>query len=134
MPKEIKNEFLIISCIILFSFTQNFEEKLHGKWQLRQIEIAGQFITPSKAKYFIEFSPGNLKYNLAINHCLCNDLKIDSKNISCRDITTSLICCNQREDSLSKFIDYRGSYEIKDSLLVITNVKGIFYLSKTKEN
>jgi len=128
-----KNNFSLIFCFILFSFPQDRGENLFGKWQLRKIEIAGLPIIPNKVKYFVEFSPDNMKYNLAINHCWSNSLKIDSKNILCKDITSTLICCDEREDSISKFIDYRGVYEIKDSLLIISNTKGIFYLYRMKD-
>jgi hypothetical protein len=114
---------------LLFEFT-NEDKDLIGKWKLAKIEISEKVIVPKKVDYLLTISSDNFAYNLAVNKCSVDVKIIDNIFIEFATVACTEICCDGTIDSISDYINYSGDYEVNDSVLVIQNESGTFYLER----
>lgn len=123
-------KLITILSIILLSLFTNPAEELNGKWKLTRIEVSDKVLIPNKIDCFLIISSDKLEYNLAINNCWIDDVIISDDSIKYEFVACTLICCDERLDSISNYISYNGRYEISGSILAIENSEGTYYLVK----
>ncbi len=103
---------------------------LIGKWQLVKVESQGKAIPFLKKEYFLNISQTTIKYNLDVNQCWSDSFFVDKKNIILYKKVCTEICCDGRFDSISKYLNYTGTYKLQDTALTITNNKVALFLKK----
>ncbi|HET6243855.1 MAG: hypothetical protein H0V01_11515 [Bacteroidetes bacterium] len=121
---------LIILFFFFFTFGQNPNSNLIGKWKLLNIETEEKTIYPQKKDYYLTITKNSLNYNLEINGCGTEDFVISSDEIFLDFPLCTKICCDGRYDEISNYINYNGKYELQDSLLTIFNNKNKIFLKK----
>ena len=119
-----------ILLLVLLTFVTGKEPitELFGKWKLEKIESHGKTITPEKTSYFLNISEKSIKYNTPINTCWSDSFFVDKKSIELYDTRCTEIA--EQIDSINKNLNYSGTYELKDSNLIIVSSKGTLYLKK----
>jgi len=120
--------------LCITGFEQDPLDKLIGNWKLEKVETNGKTILPTNhytrfKDYSLAISATAVSYNFDINVCDRTITSIDDNKIKLSEIYRgSSFCYNGRFDSIVHYIDYTGTYEVHDSLLIITNNKGKHYL------
>ncbi len=123
---------LIIFFSMLFSLgLQEANEKVYGLWKLVKIQTENGTMRPQKRDYILEMTENKIAYNLEVNTCGAFNLTIDNNQIQYSGGCTK-VCCDGRNDSIANFIDYRGSYKLNQSQLIITSDKSTIYLKRIK--
>ncbi len=125
-------KFILIPFTILISLISDPSSKLRGNWKLEKIELEKQTLIPKTYQYGLNISETKVSYNLDHNRCESHSFKITEEIIKFEDIACTLMCCDEKYDSLANYLNYSGYYKINDSILTIKNKVGIFYLRKTK--
>lgn len=120
--------FLLFLCS---PFTQDPLSYLIGEWKLEKLETKNGTIKPSRKEYNLTISNKGISFNLDINDCFTDSFSIDNEEIILYRISCSQVCCDGRFDTIANYINYSGSYVVKDSLLIISNDKGKLYLKKS---
>ena len=123
---------LFLFLVYPLTFIQNPITQIQGKWKLEKIETTHEIIIPNKVEYYLSFQGDNVSYNLDVNRCGPKKCVIENNKISFINLGCTEICCDGRVDSISKYLNYNGSYELTDSTLTIKNDTGKFFLKKFK--
>lgn len=122
---------LIIIISLLFSSNiDNSDFPIYGKWKLEMIEIDQKFLIPEHRDYFLSISKKLLSYNLEINKCWTKDFTVNDDMISIQELACTEICCDGIYDTISNYINYRSSYEIKENQLIIITTDSKLYLNR----
>lgn len=121
---------ILLLFFLLFSIEKDPITDLIGKWKLVQIDKHGVIITPKKKDYYLIISPKSIRYNLEINRCETDSFSIDEKNIILYNFACTEICCDDQLEPISIYLNYSGTYQLKDSLLTIFNKKETLFLKK----
>ncbi len=123
-------KLIIILIITFLSLSTVKNDELNGKWKLMKIETSEKLIFPKKVEYFLTISSNRMEYNLDINKCCIENVTFNDGLIKYEMVGCTKICCDGSFDTISKYINYHGSYKVIDSTLKIQNNNGIFYLKK----
>lgn len=122
--------------LLLLSFigiiqTEKPISKLNGKWKLEKVQRVEEVLIPEKKPYYLTFSNDLISYNLEVNKCQTRDFTITDSLISMGYSACTRVCCDGRDDPISNYIDYNGSYTIIDTTLIITNKETIFHFNRS---
>lgn len=123
--------FLLLSCISTIGYSQS--NGLIGKWKLRRIDADNRTLrpVPEVKEYFLTISQTSIAYNLDVNDCWGSIVSVSDSTIVLNNTGCAQVCCDGRVDAIALYINYSGRYTIvHDSLLIISNDKGKFYLKR----
>jgi hypothetical protein len=101
---------------------------IYGHWKLEKIVRKDTVLTPSKRSYKLNITQDNIFYNLEVNSCQTRAFSITDSVINMKRALCTKACCDGRNEIISNHIDYNGSYQIIDSILIITTKDGSLYL------
>ena len=119
---------LLLSFAFLFSAEKEMTTNLNGTWKLVKIEITGKTLLPEHDEDFkLRIIDSTMQYNRGPNRCSCK-IQIDKNTINSKG---GCGCTKIAEhDPICAYLDYTGTYILKDSLLTVINSKGKFYLKR----
>ncbi|MGB0883021.1 MAG: hypothetical protein ACPGSO_08695 [Vicingaceae bacterium] len=128
--------FVLSVFLLSFSFAKAQKDTaLFGEWILTKLEINNTVLTPDSGKYKVKISDKEFGFNIDINWCIFTDWKTVENEI----ITVNQqggctkVCCDNENSIYYENLNYTGKYHfLKDnSVLVIENINGIFYLKRS---
>ena len=119
---------LLSIAFFTLSFVYLPNNRIFGNWKVLKFVRPDTTIYPLNRDYFVAISKAAIKFNLEVNDCSAGIVTIDDSTIQCEKPVCAELCCDGRHDTLSNYIDYNGHYKFRDSVLMITNTKGILFL------
>jgi hypothetical protein len=109
---------------------ENPDPNIYGHWKLEKIVRKDTLLTPTKISYKLNITKGMIFYNLEVNSCQTRDFSITDSLINWKPGACSKICCDGKDEAISNYINYNGSYQIIDDTLIITSKDSRLYLKK----
>ena len=106
---------------------------LIGKWKLKKVEADNRTLrpVPDVKEYFLTISQTSIEYNLDVNDCWGSIVSVSDSTIVLKDAGCAQVCCDGKADPIALYINYNGRYTlVHDSILIISNDKGKFYLKR----
>lgn len=127
--------FLVLLIFLLsFSFSKAQKDStLFGEWVLTKLEINNTVLTPETDKYKVKISDKEFGFNIDINWCIFPDWKtVENQIISKSYGGCTKVCCDNENSIYYENLNYTGKYHFlnDESVLVIENTNGIFYLKR----
>jgi hypothetical protein len=122
---------LLLLSFIGFIQAEKPVSNLNGKWKLEKVKRIEEVLIPEKRAYHITFSDDLISYNLEVNQCQVRNFTITDSLISLGSSACTKVCCDGRNEPISNYINYNGSYTILDTTLIITNKESIFYFTRS---
>lgn len=124
---------LLLTCL-LYPNGDVFD-KITGNWIVIKAESKDATFYPLYYRaYRFYFSKTFIDYNHDGNEkqAVQFSMNNDTLTLNPQHIGSTLVHCVGREnDSLERYVDYSGVYELRDSILVISNKAGKLYLRRS---
>lgn len=109
---------------------ENADPNIYGHWKLEKIVRKDTLLIPSRISYKLNITKNMIFYNLEVNSCQTREFSITDSLINWKPGACTKICCDGKNEVISNYINYNGSYQIIDDTLIITSKDSILYLKK----
>lgn len=127
----------ILVLIIPFFICSSFKTaplEIYGFWKLEKVETKQGTFIPEKSAYLLSITKELITYNLEVNKCQSNDFVITQNQIETYSKACTKICCDGRDELISDYLDFNGSYAINQNELIITTSNAKLYLESFDPN
>ena len=109
---------------------ENSDPNIYGHWKLEKIERNNTLLTPTNRSYKLNITKSIIFYNLEVNSCQTREFSITDSLINWKPGACTKICCDGKNEAISNYINYKGSYQIIDDTLIITSKDSRLFLKK----
>jgi heat shock protein HslJ len=121
--------FLLLGSLFFSAVIYSQASELEGQWKPNSVQTESGIMTPQAKEYFLTITGNSLSCNLGVNTCK-GAFTLNDNALAIDQVVCTFVCGDGRSDPISKVIHYEGTYDLRQTLLIITTAATKLFLER----